>query len=377
MSRRADASDTILVTGFPSYVARRVCVELLTTRNAATVYLLYAQGDVAALDAFLGALPPEQRERVSVLQGDVSHMDIGLTSEDYRRLVDELTEVQHLAARFQGQTAGSPSSVTLKRTNVNGTREVLELAGQCEKLRCFAHWSTVRVSGNRIGVVLEEELECGQRFRGPYEQTRYEAERLVRRAARKLPVTVLRTGIVVGDSDTGVLEPYEGPYRLVSDFVVANREQPMILPGPGHAPVHLVPVDFVVRAGCYLATDESAKGKTFHLVDPSPLPARTVYQLIARKAHRKPIPQAVPNILSKLMRLSSRVERLAPFPVAAASIFDHMVFYNCQNTLTHLAGTALHCPPFSAYVERLVRYINEENAARSAAMEEHLADPLA
>lgn len=381
MSREADKTDAILLTGFPSYLARRVGLEILQTRPKARVFLLHAAGEaVARVEVALASLKPAQRERVVPLQGDVSFMDLGLPSEDYRRLVDEVTEIQHLASRYGGHREsdgrGQPAVRLLRRINVNGTREVLELAGQCARLRRMVHWSTVRVSGCREGVVLEDELECGQRFRNPYEQTRYEAERLVQRAARKLPVMVLRCGVVVGDSDSGELGSYEGPHRLVASFVQARREQPVILPGSGSAPVHLVPVDFVVRAGCFLSTDESALGRTFHLVDPSPLPARSVYQLIARKAHRKPVAQAVPAALSRLIRFSSRVERLTPFPVAPADLFDRMVFYNCQNTLTHLAATALHCPPFASYVDRLVRFINEADEVRRAAAEDQFVDPL-
>ena len=101
------------------------------------------------------------------------------------------------------------------------------------------------------------------------------------------------------------------------------------------------------------------------------------YQAIARRAHRKPVAQALPKALSRLIRLAPRVERLAPFPLAPADLFDSMVFYNCKNTLTHLAGTRLHCPPFESYVERLVRYINETDELRRVRAEEQLADPLA
>jgi len=260
--------------------------------------------------------------------------------------------------------------------NVNGTREVIELASQCQRLDRMVHWSTVQVSGTRKGVVLEDELESGQRFHGAWEQTRFEAERLVRRAALKLPVTVLRLGVVVGDSDSGELGFYEGPCRLVADFVQARREQPVLLPGAGNAPVHLVPVDFAVRAGCHLSTDKAAVGKTFHVVDPSPLPANSIFQIIARRAHRKPTPQILPRALSRLLRLSPGVQRLTPFPVAPPEIFDSMVFYNCQNTLTHLAGTRLVCPPFESYADRLVQYVNATEAVRRARAEDQLADPL-
>jgi thioester reductase-like protein len=379
---QADQADTILLTGFPCYLARRVGLEILRTRPRARIYLLHGAGEeaVGRLESVLAGLEPDQRARVTPLQGDVSFMNLGLPSDLYRRLVEEVTEIQHLACRYQPQGSDSRllrSDSPQRRVNVVGTREILELAGECEGLRRMVHWSTVQVSGVREGVVMEEDLECGQRFRSAWEQTRFEAERLVRRAARKLPVTVLRVGAVVGDSDSGELGVYEGPHRLVAGFVQARRDQPVVLPGTGNAPVHLVPVDFVVRAGCHLSTDPSAVGKTFHLVDPSPLPANTVYQAIARKAHRKPTARVLPKALSRLFRLSARVQRLTPFPVAPTDLFDSMVFYNCKNTLTHLAGTKLHCPPFESYVDRLVRYVNQTDERRRVLAQEQLADPLA
>ncbi len=264
MSPEPTPPETVLLTGFPSYLTIRVGMRILRTRPEARIFLLHSGADAPAASQMLGKLPPEQRRRVVPLEGDVSYMNMGLTSDLYARLVEEVTEIQHLASRYVDQG----SAGLLRRVNITGTREVLELADQCQRLRRLVHWSTVGVSGTREGVVLEEELECGQRFWSPWQQTRYEAERLVRRASRKLPVTVLRPAVVVGDSDTGELGPYEGPHDLVANLVRARREQPARLPGAGNAPVHLVPVDFVVSAGCHLSEDPSAQGKTFHLVDP-------------------------------------------------------------------------------------------------------------
>jgi thioester reductase-like protein len=371
------ASDNavVLLTGFPSYVAQRVCREILVRRQQARIHLLHdeeAQG--STLDAFLQDLPKPQQERVLPLLGHVSRLDLGVSSQTYRHLTRELTEIQHLAWAF-GTGSGS-SAERLRRINVRGTREVVELAGQCTALRRLVHWSTVHVSGCRQGVVLEEDLDCGQRFHSRYEQTRYEAELLVRRAARTLPVTVLRPGVMVGDSETGEIRSYEGPHRLFERFLGADRGHPVLLPGSGSAPVHLVPVDFVVRAGVELALDPEAEGATFHLVDPAPLPAYKIYELVARKAHRKPHQQVVPGLVSRLLRVHPRVERLTPFPVAPAEIFDSMVLYNCQNTLGRLAGTGVSCPPFSSYVERLIRFAR--GTPQAPGDEEDLPnDPLA
>src|SRR6202012_1406752 len=138
---------------------------------------------------------------------------------------------------------------------------------------------TAQVSGQRSGVILEEELDTGQRFRNFYEETKFRAERMVRDAGRRLPVTVLRPGIIVGDSRTGEIDKVDGPYYLLVLIVSSPIAVDLPLPGRGSAPLNLVPVDFVVAAAVALPRDPRAAGGTFHLTDPAPFAARTVYEL--------------------------------------------------------------------------------------------------
>src|SRR5207302_7042452 len=102
----------------------------------------------------------------------------------------------------------------LERVNVEGTRAVIELAQDCRKLRRLTHFSTVFVSGDRVGVIAEDELSAGQSFRNTYEETKFEAELLVRRAMGQIPCTVLRPAFIVGDSTTGEIDRFEGPYTV-------------------------------------------------------------------------------------------------------------------------------------------------------------------
>jgi thioester reductase-like protein len=363
--------DTILVTGFPSYLVRRLVSTLLASRPGCLILILHDPEAGPVLRAFLATLPEAVQPRVQPLPGNVAHLDLGLTSEQYRRLVSEATEIQHVAACFQG-----PGD-RLRKINVGGTQEVVELAGQCSRLRRLVHWSTVLVSGTHTGVFEEEDLECGQRFRSAYEQARYEAERLVRRAARKLPVTVVRPGLVLGDSRTGELEAYEGPHRLVAELVASPRERPVLLPGSGHAPVPIVPVDHVVEVAAQVSASPAGEGKTFHLVDPAPPSASRFYQLLARKAHRAPFPGRTSGALSRLLALAPRLGRHSPVWVAPPAWFDHLVFYSPRNTLDFTAGTGPACPPFEAYVEKLVRYAQATARTARMAAEEQVPDPLA
>ena len=69
--------------------------------------------------------------------------------------------------------------------NVEGTREVIGFARECKslgRLERFVHVSTAYVSGKYEGTFRERQLDAGQEFRNTYEQTKWEAEHVVREA---------------------------------------------------------------------------------------------------------------------------------------------------------------------------------------------------
>src|SRR4029079_1733814 len=90
-----------------------------------------------------------------------------------------------------------------------------------------------------------------------------------------------------GDSRTGEIDRFDGPYYLGILLVTSPLNIPLPLPGNGVAPLNVVPVDFVVDAFFFLSRDPRAAGKTFHLVDPNPMSARRVYELIAERANKR------------------------------------------------------------------------------------------
>src|SRR5690606_22763927 len=119
--------------------------------------------------------------------------------------------------------------------NVGGTREIIEFAGECKELRRLCHWSTAAVSGKRPGVIVEDELDAGHGFHNAYERSRFEAEKLARQAQRRLPLTIFRPGVIVGDSRTGEVDPIKGsirgPYSLM--VLIASNQTQVGLPLPG------------------------------------------------------------------------------------------------------------------------------------------------
>jgi nucleoside-diphosphate-sugar epimerase len=113
-----------------------------------------------------------------------------------------------------------------ERVNVDGTRNLLEFAGARERFERLQYVSTAYVSGRTRGVFRETDLDVGQGFKNHYEETKFLAEVEVVRS--KLPATIYRPGVVVGDSRTGETAKFDGPYA-----VLRMMER---LPSPGRLP---------------------------------------------------------------------------------------------------------------------------------------------
>ncbi len=367
-----DSEQVVFVTGYPGFIGKRLVMRLLDEARArpARLILLVQPKHAAKAAEDLRRLGAADHE---ILEGDVAQMHLGLSGNEYRLLAASVTDVWHLAAVSY---LGAERSL-FRRVNVDGTRNVLELARASRRLGRLNHFSTAWVSGDRIGVILEDELAMGQRFHNAYEETKFQAEELVRRAMADVPATVYRPSIVVGDSRTGEIDRFEGPYYLAILLVTSPLAVPLPLPGDGAAPLNVVPVDFVVDAALSISRNPAGLGKTLHVVDPSPLSARRVYQTIAQRANKKLPPVSIPHrAVEALLRLPI-LERLSRPQRAAIEYVNHLAMYNCRNMLALLDGTGIQCPPITSYLDRLIEFVRSEfERRRHAEAASSVEDPL-
>ena len=371
MSARRTGDNTF-VTGFPSYTARRMIMRLLQGDPRDTVSMLVQDRIAAEAEQFRDQLTEDEGRRLVILEGDVSSMDLGLSGREYRGLLSDLTNIHHMAAHMHM----GASKETIKQVNVGGTRGVLELALECQRLRRFNFWSTVRVSGDRRGVIMEDELDCGQSFLNPYEESKFQAEKIVRSMSRRVPSTIFRPGIIVGDSVSGEIDRFDGPYHLMVLIVDSPLDMRLPLPGTGDGPLHIVPVDFVIEAAYTLSRLEESLSRTYHLVDPSPLSARSVYELVASRAHRK-IPRRILSAgLARAVLQSPILSRVTGSSRSMLEGFERDVFYNSRNLTDALRRTDVWCPPFDSYVDNLVRHVKNVRAERRRTRDVQSSDPL-
>lgn len=356
------------VTGYPGFIGKRLVKHLAATDPKGKIYLLVQPKFLREAEGYVDRLGA----KVELLTGDIIDMHLGLAGEEYTRLTQEVTQIFHLAAISY---LGMPREIA-RKVNVEGTRNVLELGRDCKQLQRFNHFSTCYVSGDRVGVIAEDELEMGQSFRNVYEETKYEAEKLVHKAMDGLPITIYRPSTVVGDSATGEIDRFDGPYYLGMLLVLSPLVVPLPLPGNGVAPLNVVPVDFLVKAVEILSKNPAAVGRTLHLVDPNPMSARRVYELIAERAQKKlPRFNLSARAADVVLRLPG-IEKLARPQRAAINYVNHLALYNCHSALELLDGTGVRCPPLSTYLDKLVDFARDYYRRRKETQAMEVEDPL-
>ncbi|MBX7190828.1 MAG: SDR family oxidoreductase [Sandaracinaceae bacterium] len=347
----------VLVTGFPtSFLATRVVKKVLASSEEAQVRCVVPARFLERADELRASLPASARARLTVLEGDVTALDMGLSGAEYTSLLRDVTHIHHCAsATYLGVDRG-----VAERLNVGGVRELLELAQSATHLEHLVHWSSALVAGSRRGIVREDEL-VGSSFRNVVEETRFRGEGLVRAAMKKgLPATILRPSILVGDSRSGEIDRLEGPYLLILLMLSTPIDLPVPLPGRAEVPVNLVPIDYVVEAGCAIANDPRSLGRTFHLVDPRPATARAVFERIARTLGRPTPRGSLPTQLATAVLRTPGLEKLAHVPRAFLEQLAVEVAYDDRNTRELLSGTGIRCPPFEQYVDVMVDYVRAQ-----------------
>lgn len=218
--------------------------------------------------------------RPVVLTGDVSQPGLGLHEDQREWVRRHCSRFVHNAATltFHPTSDGEPF-----RTNVGGTKHVMDLA-QFAQPDQFHYVSTAYVCGKREGVIREDEFDCGQEFRNAYEESKFEAERIVRETAGPWTTTIYRPAVIGGDSTTGYTATYHGIFmylRLLATLVPQQQrdengviQTPIHLPMTGDEPRNLVPVEWVTKVMTRILLDSATHGRTYHLVPDQPITPR-------------------------------------------------------------------------------------------------------
>jgi 2-alkyl-3-oxoalkanoate reductase len=236
---------TILLTGSTGLVGRGVMARLLAAD---------ARLRIIALSRTPAPATHSGSDRVEVVRGDLHQPGLGMLPSVRRSLRGRIDAVCHLAAdvRF------SQSWEEARRTNVEGTFRILDLADEVGALR-FVLASTAFAVGRATGAV-EEGAIPRDGWVNAYERSKWEAEELVR--ASDLLWLILRPSTMVIDRPGGRVEQDNAIHRALRIY---HRGLAPMLPGTEESTVDVVPSGFVCRAVADLTLREDLSGETIHL----------------------------------------------------------------------------------------------------------------
>ncbi|OEF99899.1 3-beta hydroxysteroid dehydrogenase [Vulcanibacillus modesticaldus] len=343
-------------TGFPGFIASALIKKIVKEGHKIDqIYLLVLPSMLEKAKQEVDKIVIEykvNRNIFNFIVGDITKKNLGISQNVNKPLQQSVTHVFHLAAIYD---LAVPKNLAYN-VNVNGTRFVNEWVQEITTLKRYIYFSTAYVSGTREGRILETELDMKQSFKNHYESTKFEAELLVRKIMNKIPTTIIRPGIVKGDSKTGETIKFDGPYFLLN-FFDKLRFLPFIpYLGLGEAEGNFVPVDYIIDATVYLAHFKEAEGKTYHLTDPKPYKMKDIYRMTMEAyLGRKPIGM-IPLSFAKAMLSLSFIRKRLRVEKEALDYFTYKSVYDSTQTQKDLEGTGISCSDYKDTLKMMISF---------------------
>ncbi len=351
----------IFFTGFPGFLGSELLPRVVLRSDDYALCLVQPKFRALAEQRAneLIAKHPALANRIRIVEGDITQSLEHIAANDVR-------EIFHLAAVYDLSVARELAM----RVNVTGTQRVLDLAERAPQLERLHYISTCYVSGRHEGVFTEDDLEKGQRFNNYYEETKQLAEVEVRKRMARIPTTIYRPSVVVGDSTSGATQKFDGPYFVMQWLMRQPRIAVLpVIGNPARYTFNVVPRDFVVRAMEELSARRDNIGRTYALADPAPLTVDETINTIAAATDRKVLRVPLTKFLAKAsLQYVPGVYRLMRIPAAAVDYFVHPTTYDTAHATRDLAQAGIVAPRFRDYAPRLVEFVRAHPEIGSAAM---------
>jgi len=353
------------VTGATGFIGKRLVKKLLERKGAVVHFLIRKESadKVADLRSFWGVGPA----RAVPVFGDLTAKKLGVSADDVKKLKGQIDHFYHLAAVYDL----SADEETQVAVNIEGTRNTVDLAKAIDAGH-FHHVSSIAAAGLYEGVFREDMFEEAEGLDHPYFQTKHESEKIVRQDC-KVPWTVYRPAMVVGDSQTGEMDKIDGPYYFFKLIQRLRQLLPPWMPTVGleGGRVNIVPVDFVVNALNVISHQKDITKKCYHLVDPVGYRVGDVLDIFSRAAHAPRmnlfvnaallgfIPKSVKKSLMALApvrRVRNAVMKDLGLPEDMLTFVNYPTRFDCRETMAALKGSGVTCPNLKDYAWRLWDY---------------------
>jgi thioester reductase-like protein len=349
----------VLLTGATGFVAMELLARYLERSDRDVFTLVRARDDAAARDRIDQVLTNlfgsrgarRYTDRVHVVAGELTEPGLGLDEARAKELACEVTTVVHSAASV---------SFTLpleeaRAINLEGTRRMVEfaqMAQECGGLERYGHVSTAYVAGTHDGRFAERDLDVGQEFNNSYEQSKFEAEQLVR-SKTDLPSTIMRPSIVVGDRRSGWTSAFNVLYWPLRAFARGLFEA---VPAVASAPVDVVSVDYVADGIYEIVEHSGGIGETYHLTAGAQASTIAEISQLASGYFRRPAPKVLSPDEFEASAAGKRDGTTIEGGRAYFPYFSIKTEFDDAATRARLEPAGIRVSPLGDYMDRLLDF---------------------
>ncbi len=359
------------------------------------VWLLIRAGSEPVLAERMGELlrfwgwqdDADKAKRIHALAGDAALPGFGLGDVQYAELARQCTHIIHCA----GTVRMNLGLEDARRSAVGSAEQILGLArriadtGQLAKVDFV---STLGVAGKRNGILPEAWLKEMPTFHNTYEQAKAEAESMIHSAMEtdRLPVTVHRPSMVIGDSRNGRVIHFQIFYFLCE--FLSGRKTLGLYPDFGGAQLDVISCDSVAEAIVEASRDLTTAGRIFHVCSGAGrAPTLERVKTIVRGAfsrHGLRVPSAMNLPLRWYCRLAQAAAWLAPpsqrralatLPVYLDYLADRQAFGN-EECSAWLARRGIAIPNPEDYLPKVLDHYLDQRYASSPTASGRTRPPL-
>ena len=281
----------ILLVGATGYLGVHLIKSFLETYTGKVYCLVREKNNISPEQRLKGLLEfyfgtkffTNYKNRICILEGDLTKKDLGLSKEDYYTLSNNVDVVINSGALVKHYGAIE----TFETTNVKGTQNVVDFCVKEHKR--LLHISTVSVSGNGMKskdislanqkIYKESNLYIGQNLDSVYAYTKFKAEMIVLNSILDgLDASILRIGNIASRCSDGMFQ------KNVEDNAFVKRFKSFIEIGaiPKYSLEHeleFTPVDLCADAVISILGYKSCCN-VFHIYDTNLLPIKELLNIL-------------------------------------------------------------------------------------------------
>ena len=351
--------NNILVTGATGFLGSLIVDEILSSSGDVLHILVRDKQASVGRDRLIstlsdargGGLNEAEKNRIHAYKGDITKKGLGLDRRDAADLAGTIDVIYHSAAT----TDINLPIAKARKINVGGTANVLDFALQCKqkgRLKKVNHISTTYVAGTGKALFKESHLDIKQGFNNTYEQSKFDAEKLVHEYRKNgLDIDIFRPSIILGRYTDGKTTNFKMFYQPLHFFALEIFEK---IPAKGHSRANVINVDTAARAMVLISKRSDKPNMTYHIASPESPTFEFILDTACEYFGFKKPEVVRPEALNMVMEYSFAQERMiAPY----LPYFSYLTKFDMENTLNCLKEENFTFPVFDkANLVRLFEY---------------------